>query len=296
MAVGPAIEMWSATEADLQSPDGIQRSGTISKGYSVVTDPTDDVTDVYVAPNLPQLGDVYPGTVQMRVTQKPLIQQVSPIYYLIKVTWEGEFGPGGAGDDPINIPPKYRWRTEISDEPLWQWIDGTVILTPNAERVPNLTRKVYDRVMMVERNYAVGAFDLQQFDSYYNSVNSDAIALTNIGTWPPGTARVTKFDPDEEHDIAAAGYWKVNAEITFRSPYPNTVPTAETWWQPYVQEGFRYKLPSGEIVNGVDDHDDKLTRPVLLDDNGEKVTNPANAVIKRVQHVTPLSYAALGLF
>ena len=290
MAVGPAIRMWSRTNASLQSQEGLTRNGRIDYAYSVVCDVTDDEDAVMTAPDMPLLGDRWRVNSQMRVKNK-VAQQVSPIFWIVQVTYEGEFGPGGAGSDPVLEQPKEEWDHIATTEAIDEDRHGKAIATANGELIHGVTETLYDWVVRIERNYAT--LDMFNLHRYMRSVSSDSV-VTKLGTFPPGTAKLIKFKPKPMFDEVVGGYWKVNAEVAFRFPY--NVPATQAWWPRRRHEGFMVRQADGVTIrHAVDDGHDKVSTPVSLKLDGKFEPDATVGHFVTFDIPTPLPYAALGL-
>jgi hypothetical protein len=295
MTVSAAEEMWSRSRGSISSQDGGRnKKATITKGYSVTMDPTDDVTDIAEAAGLPDIGELYPGSSQIRVVDKQP-ERISPNYGIAIIKWEGEIGPDGLGDSPTGIPPTVKWGTISSDEPIDEDINGRPFANTVGEPVIGLTAKVFDRVAFIERNYAFGAFNLAQLQAYYHAYNSDNI-ITTAGMFGPGLARLTRFDPEEvfAQEAPGGGYWKVQAEVTFRFPY--RVQPLHAWWKRFRNEGFKMRNDLGRVINAPDENGDPVTSPILLKVDGTREPNDRNAHFVEQTELTALPYSALGLF
>jgi len=311
MTVEAAEEMWSRTKLSLQSPDGRRRKIRITKGYTVVTEPDDKIEDVLEAESLPKIMDLYPDSKQIRVT-KVDPQKVSPIYYIVLVNYEGEVEGQNFASDPVDTPPTIRWRNVITEEEIDTAFDENdleqivPIATLNHEPVRGITERVVDWVALIERNYSYGAFDLPSIHNYLRSVNSDSI-ITNLGTFAPGVARLTRFEPEEVTSETSGGYVKVHAEVTFRYPYNTTAERA--WWKRYLHQGYIMRVrPNGAPADGTSDrfvnakegNNNRSLKPIYLDEEGFPIPDPTDPLTpphwREQPTLFPLPYSALGLF
>lgn len=315
MTVEAAEKMWSKNNLSVRSPDARRKKVRITEGYTVVAETTDKIKDVLDAEDLPQIGDLYPESQQIRVTeQNP--QQLSPIYYMVMVTYEGEIDDT-ITSNPIDVNPTIRWRNIISEVEWDRAFDdaGNVVplATANHEPVRGITERIVDWVALVERNYAFGSVTADLIHQYFHAVNSDLIQ-TNIGNFAPGIARLTKFEPEEQFDGSIGGYFKVNAEVTFRYPYgplldgdPN--PQGRAWWARYLHEGYVMRVRADgapddgsedRLINAIEGNRDTSLRPLLLDEDGFPIADPTDAATpahyRSQRTLLELPYAALGLF
>ena len=303
MTVGEAKAMWSKDSGSFSSADGITRKARILRGYTIESDATDVIEDVAAATGLPVLGELYPGTTQIYVTDIGVPQRIGPCFWMVVITYEGEFGPEGIGSAPETKPPVVTWRTVASEEPIDRDRFDKPFVTVNGEKVNGITETVHDFVYDIHRNYAAGAFNMPGLQAYLMSVSSDAI-FTYEGTFAAGTGRLTRFQPSPKNPnktTGAPGYYEVHAEVTFRYPYRVTPDKA--WAKRWLHEGYQIKAPGRtQPIHAVHDGE-KVSRPVLLKADGTEETDPANAIWSTDpgstlanETLTPLPYSALGLF
>lgn len=283
MTVQTATKMWSRHDAGLQSERGQRFKANIREAYQVVCDATDTLRDVSNAPGLPSLGTLYPGFSQIRVTDMAP-RQVSPIYWIVEVTYSGNYGPGGVTDSPLNERPQIRFGKIESDEPVDQDYNGAPIVTVNGESIEGVTKKISDVTISIQRNYA--GIDLAATYQYLDSVNSD----TFLG-FAPGVVRLTDFSAEEVYSAEQGGYWRVNAGFQCRWPY-NTTPQ-KAWWARVRHEGFM--VNTGSVIQHAVVEGQPVSKPVLLKSDGTIEPNKNNAIWLEFQLYQPLPYNALGL-
>jgi hypothetical protein len=276
--------MWSRHEATARTERGKRNHASIREAYQVICDPTDTLRDVSNAPGLPLLGSLYPGFAQIRVIEMTP-RQVSPIFWIVDINYDGSYGPGGVADSPLNERPKVKFGKIESDEPVDQDANGSPIVTANKEPIEGVTKKLSDLTISIERNYA--GVDLAATYQYLHSVNSD----TFIG-FAPGVVRLTDFSAEEMWAEETGGYWRVHAGFQCRWPY-NTTPQ-KAWYARVRHEGFRVKVGSN-IVHGKDAEGQPVSKPILLKSDGTEETNVSNANWLEFQIYQPLPYNALGL-
>jgi hypothetical protein len=296
MTAQTAVRMWSRHDASIQSDGGKKYTTTIRETYQVVCDAGDGVGVILGAPGLPYLDDIYPGTAQIRVKSKSP-SQVSPIFWLVEVVYEGPFGPQGSSDSPLNQRPIVRWGKIESDEPIDEDLAGKAITTVNGEPISGVTKKISDLTLTVTRNYA--KIDLAATYEYLHSVNSD----TFVG-FQPGVCRLVEFSAEEKIVAAVGGYYEVTAGFHFRWPYRTT--PLKAWYARVLHQGFKVKKSlvgppapgqsTSSIANAVDDKGQELTRPVMLKTDGTEEKNPQMANWLEFQIYKPMPYNALGLF
>jgi hypothetical protein len=287
MTVQAATEMWSRYGGDVSTTDGKTFNANIQRGFQVVTDPSDLLEDVLFAPNLPRLGDLYAGSSQIRVKKK-VPKKISPVLWTVGVTYEGEFGPDGLEDSPLNKPPEITWGKAESEEPIDQDFQGKPIVTANNEPIFGITKSISDITVSIKRNY-IGV-DLPATHKYLHSVNSDVF----LG-FAAGLGRMTQFNAVQQYDETFGGYYTVTAGVQFRWPYNTTANKA--WWSRVRHEGFMVrKTPDDEPERAKDRKENKETsQPVLLKPDGTEQTDPEQADWLEFQIYQPLPYNALGL-
>ncbi len=287
MTVQAATEMWSRNAGDVSTDDGKKYSAKIKKGYQVVCDPDNTLQEVLFAPGLPLLGDLYPGSRQIRVKNKAPKQQ-SPVLWTVDVSYEGEFGPDGLDQSPLDQPPQITWGKADTEEPVDQDLNGKAIVTVNNEPIMGITKAISDITVTIKRNYL--GVNLPATHAYLHSVNSD----TFLG-FAPGLGRMTTFNAVEKHDEEFGGYYEVTAGVQFRYPY-NTTPN-KAWYARVRHEGFLVRKTVDDEPERAKDrkNNQETSQPVLLKSDGTEEFDPENAHFLEFQIYQPLPYNALGL-
>jgi len=284
-----AKKMWSKDDFSIASAEGLRKKASITESWSIVTDPDVTIIDLSNEASVPQIGDVYPGLQTIFVKDKQW-ERVSPIYWILTVQYEGEFGPDGADQRAEFQPPVISWTDTETEEAIDEDLNGAAIVNVNNEPIEGVTMKIADLVLTVERKYRF--FDPVATHAYRHSVNSDTFA-----GFAPGTGRLTAFSANQEYDENQNGYWKVNASIQFRYPYRTTA--ARAWWKRILHEGYMVRAsaldPPEAAYREVDGRKEQVTKPVLLKADGTRENDPANAVFLEFEVYTPLPYNSLGL-
>lgn len=288
MAVDQVTRMWSKRRAAITTQTFKKRTLRQFDTYQVtVDDPETTIDDIVTDSNVPKVGDTIAGLPALRVRAvEPF--QVSPLLWHVPVTWEGEIGPDGPTDDPLNAPPEIDWGDVESDEPIDEDVNGNPIVTANFEPINGVTMKLPDAVLNVKRNFA--DINLYLIGQYRRSVNSDVFM-----TWPAGTAKLIKYTAKKKNATDdqdnTQGYWEVAASIQFRYPYRTTAYRA--WWARVLHQGLYVRTtPNGRIVRATDDEGNPSTKPVLLDNDGLQTTTARWREYQRYQY---LPYNSLGL-
>jgi hypothetical protein len=283
-------KMWSRTASDASVSDKGQRFDiSFREAYQITCTPDTEVLEIYQAPGLPAFNSLYPGTISVFLVNA-VPQRVSPVLWIMDLSWAGEFGPDGPEDNPLNAPPVIEWTDQETDEPIDEDFDGNPIVTVNNEPIEGVTTKIADQVLNVQRNYA--DFSPYATAAYRRSVNSDTFQ-----GYPAGTGKMIRFNAKKVYGEGQT-YWNVSASIQFRLPYNTTAEKA--WYSRVRHEGYYVKV--GSIIRRALDNDinasapgEPMVRPVLLKADGTIETNPANAVWLEFKRYGALPYNALGL-
>lgn len=283
MTVQQAVKMWSRNDGGISTTDGRKYKASFSEAYQVIADPGDTKLDVFQAPGLPLINDLYPGTATVYCTEKSP-QQVSPIFWIVGVTYQGEFGPGGPSENPVSQPPDITWSDTETSEEIDEDFDGNPIVTANNEPITGVTANIPDQVLSVRRNFS--SINLYGISQYRRSVNSDLFQ-----GWPAGTAKLVGYSAKLVHEFG--GYWEVNARFQFREPYRTTPDKA--WYARVRHEGFYVRTGETSITRAYDDNKEPTVRPVLLNADGTEKTSGDDANWLEFKRYQPLPYNALGL-
>lgn len=288
MTVQAATKMWSRDGGSITTTKGTDRKATIQEGYQVVCDPTDGVSEVLDAVDLPRLGDRY-GGVGVIFCKKKSPSRVSPVLFVVQVDWEGDIGPGGQDDHPVNQPAEIAWSNQDSEEAIDEDFLGNPIVTVNNEPITGVTAKISDQVLTVKKNfYDVNLYALSQ---YLKATNSDVFY-----GWPAGTGRMIRYTANQafiESDTTTA-YWQVNASFQFREPYRTTPNKA--WYARVRHEGFYVRDASGKVGRAFDEKNkEPVTTPVLLKEDGTREPDQSLAHWLEFQIYGSLPFSALGL-
>lgn len=235
MTIHSVDEAWSRRGTTSGSQDGLSYKITHSIGLQVVH--TYDATDVEILNDsrVYQIGQRYPFS--FAVCKNRSVSKVGLIFSIVSCDFEGEVGPGGLNDNPLNKPVEYEWGQATSTEPIDVDAYGRPIVTANGEEIVGLTKDISDSVLIMKKNFAVFTPWLQQ--AYLNSVNSDVFA-----NWLPGTGRMKTLTA-KQLKFNGLDYFEVNSTVQFRVPY-NTIPE-RAWWGRSRHEGF-YERPASSSV------------------------------------------------
>jgi hypothetical protein len=287
MAAGEALEMWSKQTGDAASPDGKQRTVSMTRAFTLTLAPSDPLEIAYLSAGLPLVGDPYPGTLFV-IARSLSAQRLAPALAMVTVSYSGEVGPGGQSSNPIANETVVTWRGQIADEAIDQDIDGKPIVTVNGEPIDGITERIPDLVATIEKNFA--SINLPAISAYLRSRNSD----TFLG-FPAGTARLWEYSASNVISDGVAGFWKVSATIVFREPY-NTTPD-KCWYKRVRHEGVLVRATAAATPQIAFDPVTKtpVTRPILLKADGTRETDPDNAHWLEFETTLELPYAALGL-
>lgn len=285
------VEMWSTQTGTISTQDGRRKKVSINRAFTITCKPDDTWVDVVLAAeDLPQTGDAHPEIDRLMCTKKTP-KRVSPVFFHVDVTYEGEIGPEGVKSSPLDDPPDVAWSKVDREEEIDEDINNECIQTDAGEKYDNISMTICDLVVNVRRNYLT--INLPATYAYLHSVNSDIF----LG-FAAGVAKLTGFSA--KHVIAPEmpmGYWEVNATITFR--YPWRTEPRKAWWKRVKHEGYYEKDSNGKRIRACDDQKEPVVRPIPLDDEGKKLEDPTDrtqVVFKEYQVYQELPYNALGLF
>lgn len=277
MAVqGNAVKMWSRTSGSIAAIPGNRRDVTIQEAWSVVCEKDDVIQDVLNAPQLPELCDSFPSAPLIRVISRNP-QRISPVYWIVQITYAGHADEHGISDTPVNAPPELIWSDvdseEATDEDAW----GNPIVTVNNEPMQGVTTKLADTTLQIKRNFL--DFDPALQHQYRHSVNSDVFA-----GFAAGVAKLTKMSARRAWHNGCGDYWEVNASITFR--YPWRTHPYRAWYARvrhegyYERQGTKLTIAAPQAVYGVQasgyvivDASSKALTGAVITNNGSGYTS-----------------------
>lgn len=274
---------WSRRGSSYGSQDGIDWAATFTDGYQIVHTYDTLETDILLATGVPRVGDLFPGT--FAICKKVSLSKVGQLMSIAVCEYDGQSGPTGVADNPLNQRPKYVWSDVVTNEPINQDVNGKPIVTVNGEAIEGVTMEIADQVLSVTRNFAL--FSPWITHQYRHSVSSDSFAF-----YPAGTARLISFSAESQEGPRFT-YWSVNAKIQFRFPY-NTTPD-KAWHARVLHEGFNAKLGTKKNIPAPNGVGQPTMTKVLLKADGTLEDNPNNAIWLYFPRYKPLPYAALGL-
>ena len=304
MAIGSVIKMWSRSSGSMESEDLLKRRVSRRQGYTIDHSPNEKMSSILSAADLPSIGDQFEDMPWV-LCKRLIPNQISPILTVVEAEYEGEVATqddSGTGS-PIDDAPEIYFENVVSTEPTDTYLDPDdgkekPIATVNKEPIDGVTKPISDIMMTVKRNFI--SVNLPATQQYLDSVNSDAYPPGQ--PFPPGTGHLERFRATQQIFTGANTFWEVEAQILFRQiPPPHTgVEPARAWWARVRHEGWRHKVDKGganeRIVNAFDNNQQGITRPVLLDEDGVIVTDPADVHWLEFQIFNyKLPYSALGL-
>ena len=122
MPVQPAIKMWSRQGSSADATDNFRKlKAGFTEAYQVLHDPWSTEFEIYSAPNLPYVGQPYPGT-DFVLAKRGGITKVGPILSIVLINYEGEVAPltsnGSPNASPINNTPLIDWDDVETDEEI----------------------------------------------------------------------------------------------------------------------------------------------------------------------------------
>jgi hypothetical protein len=291
--------MWSRNGGQFSTTNFTDIKASFTEGYQIIHGAGDSIVDIIeqatgASPNpLPRAGTVYPGT-SFVFAKQGAPQQVSPIMTIVTITYEGSIGPNGSQDSPLNQLPDYNFSSKTSESETDEDYDGNPIITANLEPIYGVKRRITDNILTVKRNFLSASIEIA--NQYLEATNSDPIQIPGfVDTWQPGQALLQSYTCKPVFGDVA--YVEVAATIEFRRAYRTT--SDKAWYARVRHEGLFERVTVGteeKIVRAVDSNKEQVTKPVLLDDDGFRITDPNNATWKEFKLYGSLPYSALGLF
>lgn len=298
--VNPAIKMWSRTGSSADATDSFRKlKAAFTEGYQVVHSADATEFDIYSAPGLPYVGQPFPGT-DFVLAKRGGIQKVGPILSVVIINYEGEVAPlsgnGQPSSSPINTPPLIDWDDVETEEEIDEDFDGNPIITACGEPIRGVKTRIVDDVVTIQRNFLTVNTYLRAI--YRRATNSDTFL-----DWPPGTAKVMKLQLKNVISANGGGYWQGTLKVQFRYPYRTSAQRA--WWARVRHEGFyeRVQLQGPpdqngnfpfEVVRAVDENKQPVSKPVLLDQFGKRVTDVNLTHWREFRRYGSLPFNALG--
>lgn len=280
MSVIDVTQMWSKNGGSFTSEkyDSFASKYAITEGYQVLTDPDTNIVDVEQAVGIPQYGTRHSSGIDAFVNSiQP--QQISPIFYVVTVGYEG--------DNPFTGEVDVEWTDTTTTEPIDRDINGDAILTANNEQIEGLTVDVPDTVCIIQRKFLT--VNVESIALYRFATNSD----TFLG-WAPGTARLVGYSARNKFKFGVGQeLWTVSARVQFRKGLMGAT-DAQAWYKRWRHEGM-YVNSGGVIRRALDHLGSEVSRPVLLKTDGTQETNPAAAVFYYTQVYDSLPFSTLGL-
>jgi hypothetical protein len=225
---------WSRLVSSDGTSDGQRIQITRSTGLQVVHDWDTTEEEIYADERVTQLGQQYENT--FAVCKRRSISKAGPVLSIVACEYEGEVGPAGSEDTPLNKAVEYEWGATSTTEPIDIDARGRPIVTANGEQINGITRTINDSVLSFKKNFETFSNATKQ--AYLDSVNSDTI-IVGPDSILPGTGKMMTcvIKPMRFRDLE---YVEVSATIHVRYPY-NTTP-AKAWWSRSRHEGFYERL------------------------------------------------------
>jgi hypothetical protein len=301
MSVVGCHKMWSRDDGDLASEDGRTIIGAFTVGYQIIHSVNDDLLSVIdeatlVGPDpLPRNGDLFPNTDSIFcIGAKP--QRAAPILTIAIVSYKGQVGPSGKSDSPTNQPPTYSIKSKITQAEVDEDWNGVPIVTANNEPIYGVKRDIVDNVLSIKRKFLTASAQLAGI--YAQATNSDSFSVPGFtDVWQPGQAKLVDYQVDTVFGASGSTYVDVSATIELRTPYRTTADKA--WYSRVRHEGLFVRITRSSlefVTRATDDNKEPVTKPVLLDVDGFRVDDPANATWREFQLYDSLPYSTLGLW
>lgn len=226
---------------------------------------------------LPAMYEEYPDDAWRYVASRRS-RRTGPLRCQVTVNYDSE-------PDPLSQYPEYSWDFGSSSEPIDHDYSGNPILNSAGESFdPPIMTDVYDLTLRYRRNEA--SYSAPVAEAYIGAVNTAAF----LG-FAAGKVKCTKFAGTQAR-AAALTYWVVDYEFIVR--------VSDFWKRKILDEGFRVYI--GTDAAGKPDYDimkdtkgNPLSQPVLLDGNGEKLNDGANAVFLEFDIMKTANLTALSI-
>lgn len=266
------------------SADGRTFQETRTQPYTVLlSSATDTLDTIYAHPDVPAIGSSMLGMPWFRCTSRAP-RRINPVYWEITVTWTADSKPG---EQPIDLVPRIDRRFIWAEEAIDRDADGAPIRTINRESYDGITERFPIYVYDVRRN--VATFNDLTWRAAMNKVNS--------GPWGPfGPGEVLLFDAACQEVVTPDYvYFSVRAEFHTKDPATGAT-AAQTWWKRILHQGYYVNIlgspPNQLTAHALDDEGSKVTKPVLLDEQGKQTKTP---LWKFVKSKGSTNFGSLGI-
>jgi len=247
---------------------GSGNSTATRKFKAVATADTFD-QEILLDNRVPQVGAAHPWNSVYRCRGTDATRS-GPLTWDIVSNYDSQIALADGSDaDPLDMAATIRiesvkWEGEIDED-----INGTAIATVLGEPIYGVTKTFADLAISITKN--VLTFAPLNVMIYADTVNSAPFLGFAAGTLKLDAVSAETVEGD------SIDYWRATATVTARRIVQQSS-AARAWWKRVRHEGFKEKPLSGnEIVNAIDSNGDPVSRPVLLDADGRRVTDSANA-------------------
>lgn len=268
------IEGWD--ESGGWSHDGKDGKSVSSRVFTVLVDNTGGIiheNDILNHGDIPQPRAAHPYSPFMRCNGVNAVRRNSSAI-LWDVTATYELGVIITGDpNPLNKPAVRNWFTIHSEAEVDEDSDGNPLVTVNNEPITGITRPFSDLGLRVVKN--VATWNPLSIYLFIDNVNSD-----QFYNFPVGTVKFHDIKADEinEDDFS---YYTVTAEFHFQAQRRMSSP-ARAWWTRFRHEGYLVRGAerdaATEATHALDAAGDKVSKPVLLKEDGTQETDPEKAI------------------
>jgi hypothetical protein len=285
-------KMWSTEETDAKSDDSFRKVKlTFTDQYQVFASADTTLLEIYQAPGIPGIGSSHPD-IPTVYCNGGTPKRISPILWHFPVKYEGEVSLTPTGPAPATqAKPTVDIGVRTTEMEVDEDYNGNPIQTANGEQVK--VRKLFrERIITITRNMPF--FNEYIMSDYDDATNSD----TFFGHWPPGTVTV-ELTAQNVYD-RDTGYWKVRGVFYCRRPYRTTA--AKAWYSRWRHEGFYERVDNAgpgaagnRIIRAVDGNKEPVTKPVLLDKDGYRISAGSSAHWIENQLYGSLPFNDIGL-
>ena len=293
MAITSVTESWQGQRGE-EGIDSADRTRVYTVEFDGDDDPIQRPRLAYTANDgttrSPNRYETLPNSPWYYVHHKA-IRCLGPCLYEVTVYYTVRFARGSEDKydptvSPLAQPWDVEWGFASSREAIDRDVYGHPIVNSAGESFdPAITTEVRDLVLRIVRNQ--GAYDPILAHDY---VSRSAVNLDEFWGFAPGIVKCLKIKANSQR-TGDLWFWRVRYEFAMR---------ADGWLRRILDQGFREFTgtdangkPTYELIT--DDNGYPVTQPVLLDGNGNKQAEAADAVFLEHQVHPGKQFSLLGL-
>lgn len=223
------------------------------------------------APGVPQYGDRHPFDDFLWVDRKNVKPHEGLFVYTVTCHYSTiPLGTGGPAEDPLKQKPDVEFLSVTSNEQIDRDINNKPITNSSEESYdPPMTEEKDDGIIRFVRNERY--FDEYQADEYRGAINNDTFCGRAAGL-----VRCIRYDGNRVYKEDGSYYHRVTYEFQIRK---------DGWKRRVLDEGYREKTGTDgdgkpTYLEITDDNGQKVSQPVKLNGNGNKLDDGADAVFR----------------